>query len=180
VPTPMRAFLAPTELAERLRSIGMNQTRFAKRAGVSRQRVNRYCHGAAMPASVERALQLEELIFQLRSLIKVTYERIPKGRLRALVAAAEPHKLAPQPKPRRKHRGTRVKNWLSPKHLPRPDPASIQDDPLPKAEWQKLADDIGRERTDALREKLLAERPAGPRRRPSDGDELMSRVTEPI
>lgn len=175
----MRA--APTELAQRLRMIGMNQTQFAKRTGVSRQSTNRYCRGAPMPASVERALQLEELTFAMRGLINATYERVPKTKLRVLVAAAEPRKLTPPPKPRKRRGKRSLKNWLSAKYLPVPV-ASLQVDELEQpATWQQLASRIGVDEAQRLHQRLAQRRPRGPGRPADDGEgPPLAKVTDPI
>jgi transcriptional regulator with XRE-family HTH domain len=177
VAAPMRA--VPTELAQRLRMIGMNQTQFAKRTGVSRQRTNRYCHGAPMPASVERALQLEELAFAVRALINTAHDRIPKSKLRVLVVAAEPRKLTPPPKPR-KRSGKRSKvNWLSAKYLP-VAPAKLEGDELERSEtWTALASRVGVDAAAELHRKLAQRRPHRPRRQAEDGPPG-GRTTEPI
>lgn len=174
---PMRSSLAPTELVLRLGMIGMNQTRFAKRAGISRQRVNCYCHGVPMPASVERALQLEELTFALRALVQAPYERVPKTKLRILVAAAEPSRLTQIP--RRKRRGKRRRtNWLSPKYLPQPVAADVVDEPKT---WALLAERIGADAARQLHASLASQRPAQPRHSPGDDDEPPKvRIARPI
>jgi hypothetical protein len=172
--------VSASEFACRLAAIKLDQSKFARRSGLSWHQVHRYCSGkVALPASVDRLLKCEELIYGLNALIVKAGthgDRIGKRMIVALVRAASAPLPEGKPKHQAKHR-KRKKNLLAPRYLPPPPPA----DELEKPEtWTVLAQRIGQDEAQRLHQRLMQRRPRGPGGRAGDGEAPIARVSDPI
>jgi hypothetical protein len=144
--------------------------------------INRSLRGdrVAIPASVDRLLKCEELIYGLNALIVKAGthgERIGKRRIVALVRVASQPLPVGKPKHQAKHRKNR-RNLLGPRYLPPPRPVDELED---RATWTELASRIGVDEAQRLHQRLMTRRPRGPGGRAGDAEARpLSRTTDPL
>jgi hypothetical protein len=158
------SLITATEFARRLAEINLDQSKFARRSGLSWDAVHEYRDAKArLPACVVRCLQFEEALYALGKLAQTDAERVGKRRMvEILRRAAEPITSTQKP-PKKRVRAGRRRNYLAPRYLKLP-PAQPSDPLEQPATWQQLAARIGEDEAKRLHDRLAQRRPPQPRR----------------